>query len=276
MARRKSTTGPGTGALTDEEAKDRQFVTALARGLEVLRAFDGGGGPLGNQEIAARTDLPKPTVSRITHTLTRLGYLVYMPRFEKYRLGPGVLAFSHGFLGSLSIADIARPAMQDLADRTRATVALGDRDRMEFVYLQVCRGVSNIILRQGVGSRLPLPTSAMGMAYLAVLPDEERGPLLDQIKATADDWPALKQELDRAQREVYEHGFCVSVGTWVKEINGAGAPCLLGEGRQPMAFNIGGPAFWMTEQQLYEEYGPALAKMAKEVSATAAGQTSGF
>src|SRR5260370_22805241 len=52
--------------------KDRQFVTALARGLAILRAFHAGEGMLGNQETAHRTVLPNPTVSRRTHTLTDL------------------------------------------------------------------------------------------------------------------------------------------------------------------------------------------------------------
>src|SRR5256885_13076191 len=49
---------------------DRKFVTALARGLEVLRVFTPTEGLLGNGEIAERTGLPKPTVSRLTYTLT--------------------------------------------------------------------------------------------------------------------------------------------------------------------------------------------------------------
>src|SRR5262245_41883184 len=69
------------------KTKDRQFVTALARGLEILRAFIPNDGPLGNGEIAQRTGLPKPTVARLTHTLTRLGYLNYLDRLEKYQLG---------------------------------------------------------------------------------------------------------------------------------------------------------------------------------------------
>src|ERR1051326_5132964 len=73
-------------------AKDRQFVTALARGLDILRAFHAGEGMLGNQEIAHRTGLPKPTVARLTHTLTELGYLNYIRRFRKYELGASVLA----------------------------------------------------------------------------------------------------------------------------------------------------------------------------------------
>jgi hypothetical protein len=46
-------------------ATDRSFVVALSRGLDVLRAFRPNDGLLGNQEIAARTNLPKPTISRL-------------------------------------------------------------------------------------------------------------------------------------------------------------------------------------------------------------------
>jgi DNA-binding IclR family transcriptional regulator len=63
-------------------ATDRSFVVALSRGLDVLRAFHPSDGLLGNQEIAARTNLPKPTVSRLTYTLTKLGYLTPVPRFR--------------------------------------------------------------------------------------------------------------------------------------------------------------------------------------------------
>jgi hypothetical protein len=55
--------------------EDRPFVTALARGLELLGAFRPDDRVLGNLELATRTALPKSTVSRLTYTLTRLGYL---------------------------------------------------------------------------------------------------------------------------------------------------------------------------------------------------------
>jgi DNA-binding IclR family transcriptional regulator len=66
---------------------DRKFVTALARGLEVLRACTPTEGLLGNGELVERTGLPKPTVSRLTHTLTKLGYLAYAERLES-DIGP--------------------------------------------------------------------------------------------------------------------------------------------------------------------------------------------
>src|SRR5687767_14192389 len=107
---------------------DRQFSMNLARGLEVLRAFTATEPMLGNREIADRTGLPKPTVSRLTYTLTLLGYLARDPGLQKYRLGSGVLSLSHPLLASLHIRQVARPLMEQLARNTGCTVNLGMRD----------------------------------------------------------------------------------------------------------------------------------------------------
>ena len=82
MVKRKEAPPPGG-------KKDYRFNTALARGLSVLRAFSPDNRPIGNAEIAARVGLPKATVSRLTFTLTELGYLNYNEDIERYSLGPG-------------------------------------------------------------------------------------------------------------------------------------------------------------------------------------------
>ena len=81
-----------TQVFDDDESKDRQFVNALARGLELLRCFQPGDTELGNAELARRTGMPKPTVSRLTYTLTKLGYLAFSESRGTYRLAAGVLA----------------------------------------------------------------------------------------------------------------------------------------------------------------------------------------
>src|SRR4029077_10170552 len=96
-------------------SKDRQFVTALARGLDILRAFHAGEGMLGNQEIAHRTGLPKPTVARLTHTLTELGYLNYIRRFRKYELGASVLALGYAAISSMDVRRASRQPLETLA-----------------------------------------------------------------------------------------------------------------------------------------------------------------
>src|SRR3954454_6251454 len=83
-----------------EHEGDRQFATTLARGLEVLRCFTPLEPLLGNKEISVRTGLPKPTVSRLTYTLTKLGYLRHNMRLGKYQLGSAVLSIGYPLLAA--------------------------------------------------------------------------------------------------------------------------------------------------------------------------------
>ncbi len=82
---------PPTTDVLDDGREDRHFVTALARGLDVLRCFRSGEERLGNQELAERRKLPKSTVTRLTYTLTKLGYLHHVEESGRYRLGMATL-----------------------------------------------------------------------------------------------------------------------------------------------------------------------------------------
>ena len=113
--------------------QDRHFVTALSRGLDVLSCFRSGSRLLGNQDISERCRLPKSTVSRLTYTLTKLGYLHYVKESGKYRLGTATLALGSAVLGRFEVRDLARPLMQELADSTGTTVSLGARQRLSMV-----------------------------------------------------------------------------------------------------------------------------------------------
>ena len=79
-----------------QHKEDRHFVTALARGLDVLASFRSFETRLGNAELAQRCGLPKSTVSRLTHTLTELGYLRLDPEQAKYQLGAAVPSWEVG------------------------------------------------------------------------------------------------------------------------------------------------------------------------------------
>ena len=90
---------------SESDGEDRMFVNALARGLEILRVFNPSYGALGNQEIARRTGIPKPTVSRLAYTLTKLGYLIYFPDTRRYQLGPAGLSLGYAILSRQRLAD---------------------------------------------------------------------------------------------------------------------------------------------------------------------------
>ncbi len=255
-------------ALDRPPGRDRQFVIALARGLEILRAFHPGDGPLGNQEIAQRTGLPKPTVSRLTYTLTKLGHLVYLERLGKYRIGLGVLALGHVALGAMGIRHIARQHMQALAEHTDLPVALGTRDRLSMIYAEACRSQDTMSLRYDVGTRIPIAVTAMGRAYLAALPERERAYLLAHLERRyGTRWAEVKKGIDRAVREVAERGFCCSFADWQADVFAVAAPLRLPDGSGLMAVNCGGPGFLVEARRLIDDVGPRLVDLARTVEA---------
>jgi DNA-binding IclR family transcriptional regulator len=247
---------------------DRQFVSSLARGLEILRAFSPTDRLLGNQEIAARTGLPKPTVSRLTHTLTRLGYLTYSERLGKYQLGTPVLALGYAVLANMGVRQIARPHMQALADLTGVSVALGSRDRLSLIYVEYCHPASAVTLRLDLGARIPIATTSMGRALLAALPEVERNYLMDCIaRREGERWPVLRARIERAVEEYAERGFTTSIGEWKKDVNAVGVALKPSDGSPILAFNCGGPAFLLPPERLETEVGPRLVHLVRNVEA---------
>jgi DNA-binding IclR family transcriptional regulator len=247
---------------------DRQFVTALARGLEVLRAFTPQDGFLGNQEIAERTGIPKPSISRMTHTLTMLGYLEYVPRFSKYRIGLGVLALGHACIGSTALRHAALPHMRKLAEHADATVALGGRDRLKMVYLDVCRGSQTAAFTLDAGSHIPIHDTAMGHAYLWGISEKEREVFLQAIRKRAgSDVRSVTKRIDKAFKSLARFGFCVAEGTYERSINGVGVPLVLQGGTEVYALSVFGPAFQFPVARLKTDIGPRLVALINSLKA---------
>ncbi|MEA2897260.1 MAG: hypothetical protein QOJ84_2875, partial [Bradyrhizobium sp.] len=68
------------GMLAGDLTGEGDVIQVVSRAFDVLRCFEGHEARLGNLEISSRCGLPRSTVSRLTHTLTRMGQLVYLPR----------------------------------------------------------------------------------------------------------------------------------------------------------------------------------------------------
>src|ERR1700740_1390565 len=191
-------------------ATDRSFVVALSRGLEVLRAFQPNDGLLGNQEIALRTNLPKPTVSRLTYTLTKLGYLTPVPRFEKYQLAPSAMALGYAALANLRVRHLSEPFREEVMRETGGAVAVGGRDRTSMIYFGQSRGMT-LGVQLDVGSRIPIANPAMGRAYIWALPAEERAALVRELRDHyGSRWGKMRDGIERSGEMVAKHGFTMS------------------------------------------------------------------
>lgn len=255
----------------EENCKDRQFVTALARGLEVLRCFRPRDRHLGNQDIAKRTGLPKPTVSRLTYTLTRMGYLYHDEKLGKYQLGTGVLSLGFSLLTNMDVLKIARPLMQELSDYSHTAVSVGTRDRLGMIYLDGRHSTdATVSLRREPGTRVPIATTAMGRALLCGLPENEREQLMENIKRRdPGNWPKHKAGIEQALRDYQERGFCLSIGDWRSDVNAIGVPMLPIAGTRLLTFNCAAPSFVLRQHMLEDDIGPRLVNLVRTIEAEA-------
>src|ERR1700687_3420477 len=249
-------------------ATDRSFVVALSRGLDVLRAFHPNDGLLGNQEIAARTSLPKPTVSRLTYTLTKLGYLTPVPRFEKYQLAPSAMALGYAALANLGVRHLSEAYREEVMRETGGAVAVGGRDRFSMIYFGQSRNGLTLGVQLDVGSRIPIATTAMGRAYIWALPNDERASLLRELREHyGSRWPKMRDGIERAGETVEKLGFTISAGEWQNDVHAVGVALKLNDGTGPYAFNCGAPAFRFTEDRLRNDIGPRLVAMVRNIEA---------
>lgn len=247
-------------------ADDRQFSMNLARGMEVLRAFTADTPVLGNRDISDRTGLPKATVSRLTYTLTLLGYLSRDLALQKYRLGPGVLSLGHPLLASMQVRQLAKPMMETLARKTGCTVNLGVRDRASVVYVDSVRADRANSHLPDIGTTRPLLASSIGRALIFASPPAECTAIVNYLKVHD---PGQFDE----HREAFEHnrklfaseGYCMALGEWRKEIHAVAMPIGHRPGDPALAMNCSLYSHRAAEDKLVRVVVPLLKDAVREL-----------
>ncbi|MVO87695.1 helix-turn-helix domain-containing protein [Streptomyces sp. p1417] len=165
---------PASTAQDLRESKDElgmEFLESLARGLAVLSAFGSAGGGLTISAAAAATGLSRATARRALLTLRHLGYAD--SQGPTYHLLPRVLDLGHARLSCLTLTDISRPHLAELAALLgeSASVAVLDEDDIRYL----ARAATSRVLRIDItsGTRLPAGPTSMGRVLLAALPPGE-------------------------------------------------------------------------------------------------------
>jgi DNA-binding IclR family transcriptional regulator len=232
-------------------SEDRQFVTALAKGLQILQCFTPATPELGASELARMTGMPQPTVWRLCYTLIRLGFLVAVPGRQSMRPGIPLLGLGHAVLADLSIGELALPDMQSIASRYEGAVSLGARDGLNVIYLQRCQGSAIILADLKVGSRVPMATSATGWAYLAGLEVAERNKLMAELSASlGKQWSVIEPRLSTALRNFEKQGYIVNKGSLHPRINSVAVPVKSPDSSTILSISSGGISEVFTSETL--------------------------
>ncbi len=160
----------------------RRKIGAVQRAVDILNLFDSQSPELGTTEIALSLGLHKSTVSSLIATLAANGYLDQNPSSRKYALGLRLLERSSVLLGQMDIRRVAHPFLDKLRDWRGESVNMGIRDGREVVYIDQLPSILAGGMREEIGKRAPLHSTALGKALIAWLPPEE----LQQIARRCD------------------------------------------------------------------------------------------
>lgn len=243
-------------------------VSALARGLAVLKVVADANQPLSNRELAEGTGIPKATVSRLVATLLSAGYLRQAPGSERYNLGAATLQLGSAYLRTFDFRQRARLHLAELAETAGANVHLAVRDGLDMLLIDTLRPCSALILsRMDVGSRMTMATSAAGRAYLAALPLAQRDAAYEDIRASVGEgaWPRMAMRLAAVMDEYGRLGFCTSFGEWHPDIHALGFS-LRGIEGELYGVSVGGPAYKLPPDWLLEKVAPALLEARRAIS----------
>jgi DNA-binding IclR family transcriptional regulator len=255
------------GMLAGDLAGEGDVIQVVSRAFDVLRCFEGHEARLGNLEISSRCGLPRSTVSRLTHTLTRMGQLVYLPRDQKYRIGPSAVAMSTSMMKGLQLRNLIRLRLQDVAEHLPGTVGFVIPDRFHLVYLEYARAANALGLHESTGSRIAIASTAAGHAYAAALDADVAAALIAEMEREIPEGARLLKPRIEANRQfLRERGYVVACGLWSPHINGLAVPLWSPQYQTFVVVTIGLLAVMYDEKRLHKEVAPQMLELSGAVA----------
>lgn len=140
----------------------------LARGLDVLRAVADGATTLGAVSVA--TGIGKSTTHRLLQLLSARGFLRNTAGSD-YSLGSALIELGFHALYQSPVPVIAKPILEELAQKYQDTVHLAVEDEEQVLYVDKVPGTRGAQMRSRVGQRMPLSRTGIGKALILDTPE---------------------------------------------------------------------------------------------------------
>lgn len=205
-------------------ARGSAGVSALARHLRVLDAFDPLRPFLTLTEIARAAGLSASTAHRLVSELTAHGLLERLPD-RTYRLGVRLWEYASRTPGAVGLREVARPWLEAVHRRVRQHTQLGVLQGGDVLFIERVSYPDAVVNATLIGGRIPAHASSAGLVLLAYADAERvaaiaRGPFRRYTPHTISGPAQLRAELDRVRR----WGFAVAAGHIHVESRGIAVP----------------------------------------------------
>lgn len=192
--------------MLSEDSRD--FVTALASGLEVIQAFDAEHPRMTLSEVATRTGMNRAKARRFLLTLHALGYVRKQQRY--FELAPRVLQLGYAFLSANNYRDVIQQHLEDITAETGESSSLGVLDGKYVIYVARSAAKHRLMaITLSVGTRLPAAHTSMGRMLLAQLSDTDIEHFLSTVALapytdkTVTDVNELRHQIMNAKQQGY-------------------------------------------------------------------------
>ena len=244
-----------------------EFIEALARGLDVIRVFGRERPRLTLAEVAAASDLARPTARRILLTLTELGYV--RTDENTFSLTPRVLELGMAYVGALGLWEVARAHLRDLVRITGESSSISQLDGSDIVYVARVAVPKIIGLRVEVGTRFPAVVCSQGKVLLAALdPADVPDVLALPSRSGIEPHRAYRpEEVEPMLREVRARGWALADDELAPGIRSVAVPVRDGTGAVRAAMNVTVHSAETSVADLIERHLPPLRAAASAVSA---------
>jgi IclR family pca regulon transcriptional regulator len=251
----------------DSLTGDPNFMTSLARGLAVIRAFTQQRRHLTIAQLSHRTGIPRAAVRRCLYTLAKLGYVV-ADEARGYSLRPGILALGHAYLSSTPLATMVQPLLDHISDTLHESSSMAVLESDEILYIARSTTTTRLMsIDLGLGSRLPAYCSSMGRVLLASLSGPELDRYLSRVKLTrlTNRTIVSAPELKRALDDVRRDGFSVVNQELEIGLRSIAVPVTDPSGKVVASINVGTQSARVSVAEMESKFLPTLLHAAREL-----------
>jgi IclR family acetate operon transcriptional repressor len=236
-----------------EPNKRTYKITALQRGLGLLRLFAGTDRGLPAAELAKLSKLPVSTVHRFLVNLEATGFLSCDAN-GVYRLGVACVSLGQAAREHMDIRRVCLLHLEDLNRRTRETVHLTVRHGLTAVYVEKLDSLEPLRIFSRIGASVPLHCTAVGKVLLACLPPNEQEQVLNQLSLQrfTENTVGSIQELQTQLKRVQRDGYAYDLEEHELHIRCIAAPIRDHSGSVNASFSVTGPAVRMSAARMKE------------------------
>jgi IclR family pca regulon transcriptional regulator len=265
-----TTTAPATPSLTIAQEidalTDPSFMTSMARGLAVVKAFSDQRRAMTIAQLSHKTGIPRAAVRRCLYTLKKLGYAG--SDANNFFLKPKILTLGYSYLSSTPLTVSAQPCLNQVSTTVGESCSLAVLEQGEVLYISRSQTTRIVSIALNAGSRLPAYCTSLGRVMLASLSKAEldnyfaRVPLLPITARTV----VSEERLRKILAETAAQGYAIVEEELEIGLRSIAVPVRGASGAVAAALNIGAQSARVSREQMENEFLPVLLNGASELS----------